>query len=194
MKKVLLVAFMGMVCQLGISQDSTRSIRDVISVRSDTTKLGIGDSTRPSVKGKSGQRNVVKVKFTKRKKNHYFGLIPTFEFGWNRFMDNGSLSISSDNKDLRLDKGPEFAFYPIGGGVYLNKSHSLKLSAMMGLTWNTYHFEKDITLLKGQDQLSYVIDNEHHFSKNLLRSQYLSMPILFSVYPAGGTFDINAGV
>ena len=187
MKKLLLVISMGFLCHLGMAQDS-------IKTQSDT--LQVSSSAEHKWHGKPGmhQKNKIKVKFGKRKKGAYFGFYPTLEFGWNRFMDNGSLSVSEDNSPLRLDKGPEFSFFPIGGGVYLNKNHSVKLSALLGLTWNTYHFEKDITILKGQDELTIETDPDKHFSKNLLRSQYLSMPVLLSIYPSGGSFVINAGV
>jgi len=186
MKKVLFIALMAMVCQVGTAQDT------------DSTDNNDGKSTILKINSnKDGEPKTTKVKIdlVHNSKNAYFGIDPSFELGWNRFMDNGSLSVGGANSDLRLEKGPEFAFYPITGGVFLNKKHSLKISSALGVTWNTYHFEKNITLQKGQDVLTYTIDDDRHFSKNLLRSKYLTMPLMLSVYPIKDShFQINAGV
>lgn len=190
MKKVLLIALMAMVCHNSFAQDS-----DSTGGQKDQE----GKSTLFSInsQGKDGKSKTTKLKvdLIHDSKNAYFGIDPSLEFGWNRFMDNGSLTIGSSNKDLRLDKGPEFAFFPITGGVYLDRKHSVKISTGLGIIWNTYHFEKDITLLKGQDALKYNLEEDKHFSKNLLRSKYLTMPLMFSVYPIKDSrFQINAGV
>ena len=167
---------MAMVCHLGFAQDTDST--DTASEH----RRAVSASTK------------IKIDLVRHKKNGYFGIDPTLEFGWNRFMDNGSLSLSSANSDLRLEKGPEFSFYPIVGGVYLDKGHFIKVSTALGITWNTYHFEKPITLQKDQDALHYTIDETRHFSKNLLRSKYLTMPVVFSIYPAKDSkFEINLG-
>lgn len=130
-----------------------------------------------------------------KSKAAYFGIYPSIAFGVNRFMDNGSMSLSKANSDLRLEKGPEFSIYPIAGGIYLNKAHTLQIYTALGLDYNTYHFEKDITLEKGQDELTYVIDPDKHFSKNLLRSTYLTMPLKLVIRPIKfSKFGISMGV
>ncbi|ANI90132.1 hypothetical protein A9P82_13065 [Arachidicoccus ginsenosidimutans] len=125
----------------------------------------------------------------------YFGVQPALGFGWNRFMDNGHIGVSSSNADLTLKKGPEFILYVIGGYVKLDKHKQWQLSTSLGWDWNTYHFEKNITLKKGQDQLTYTIDDSKNFSKNLLRSTYLTMPLTLTFKPVRGSdFSIAAGV
>lgn len=189
MKKLLFTALMATVCHIGFSQDNTDS--------SKTDKDGKSTLFKINSQSKDGKSKTTKLKvdLVRHKDNAYFGIDPSFEFGWNRFMDNGSLSVGGANSDLRLEKGPEFSFFPVTGGVYLNKAHSLKISTALGITWNTYHFEKDITLEKGQDELTYSIDPDRHFEKNLLRSKYLTMPLEFSVYPIEDSrFQINAGI
>ncbi|SEA24323.1 Outer membrane protein beta-barrel domain-containing protein [Arachidicoccus rhizosphaerae] len=188
MNRVFFITLMAMICHVSLAQDtdSTSKLREgkgesIVTING-TDKEGKPKTTR------------VRVNFVRHSKNAYFGIDPTLEFGWNRFMDHGKLKVGAGNSDLRLDKGPEFAFYPVVGGVYLDKKHVLKLSTALGVTWNTYHFEKDITLQKGQDQLTYTIDEDKHFSKNLLRSKYLTMPLIFSIYPiAKSSFQINLG-
>lgn len=189
MKKVLFIAFMAMVCHSGFAQDNDAT--DSLSGRKKTSLVNINTTDKD---GKS-KTTKVKVDIVHRSKNAYFEINPTVEFGWNRFMDHGKLKVGSNNSDLRLDKGPEFAFYPVVGGVYLDKGHFLKLSTALGITWNTYHFEKDITLEKGQDMLTIIPEGDIHFSKNLLRSRYLTMPLIFSIYPVRKSeFQINMGV
>lgn len=190
MKKVLFVALMAMVCHTGFAQDTGSTGNK----KEDEGKSTLFKINSESKDGKS-KTTKLKVDLIHQSKNAYLGIDPSVEFGWNRFMDNGSLTVGSVNSDLRLEKGPEFGFFPITGGVFLDKKHTLKVSTALGITWNTYHFEKDITLEKGQDVLTYTIDEDRHFSKNLLRSKYLTMPLMISVYPIKDShFQINAGV
>lgn len=184
MKKIVLMCcLMGLISGV-MGQDHDWSNQD--STRQEENDYGQG----------SQDHKKVKVDFVgSRRKAAFFGIYPSIAFGVNRFMDNGSLSLSKAHSDLRLEKGPEFSFYPVAGGVYLNKSHSLQLYTALGLDYNTYHFEKDITLQKDQDELTYVIDPKKYFSKNLLRSTYLTMPLKLIIRPIKESkFGISLGV
>jgi len=189
MKKVLFIAFMAMVCHTGFAQDA-----DSTDNQNGEKKTSIININGTDKNGKT-KTTKVKVDIVHRSKNAYFEVNPSLDFGWNRFMDHGKLKVGTSNSDLRLDKGPEFAFYPIVAGVYLDKGHVLKIASALGITWNTYHFEKDITLEKGQDVLTIIPAGDQHFSKNLLRSRYLTMPLMLSIYPVRKSdFQINMGV
>lgn len=188
MNKIITTFLLALISHVGFSQDSTS---DRLEGQEDIPAIHM------SKKDKDGnyKKKRVEVGFVTHNKTAYFGIYPSLAFGWNRFMDNGSVGVSKANADLTLDKGPEFSIYPLAGGVYLNKKHSLKIYTALGLDYNTYHFERDITLLKGKDELTYVMDDSKHFSKNLLRSTYVTMPLLFVIRPAKGSkFEINAGV
>lgn len=188
MKKLMFLLTMVVVCKVTFGQDSLSSKQE-------------GKDDVPSIRVQKQQKDgktkthKIDVGFVSHDRAAYFGFYPSISFGWNRFMDKGSLSVSSTNADLTLDKGPEFSIFPIGGGVYLNKAHTLKISTALGFTYNTYHFERDITLEKGKDKLTYTINEDAHFSKNLLRSTYLTMPLNLTIRPVRGSkFIINAGV
>lgn len=181
MKKLFLFVLMAFVSFLGKAQDSNSADDGMISI--NTT-----DST-----GKHHKKSV-SIGFANNKKTAYFGVDPGIGIGWNRFIDNGHIGVSQHNSELTLKKGPEFILYILTGYVDLARHHRLRLATALGFDWNTYHFERDISLVKGQDQLT-ITDDNIQYSKNLLRSNYLTMPLTLSFRPVkNADFAITAGM
>jgi len=127
-------------------------------------------------------------------KSASFGVAFGFDFGWTRFTNDGNATSSTAVKDLSLDKGPNFTFNILGGHVALSKDRSLRIKTALGLDYHTFHFRKAVTLQPDQDELTYSIDPNVNYDKNLLRSTYLRLPVLFALRPAkGSSFEIAAG-
>ncbi|WP_129716423.1 outer membrane beta-barrel protein [Pedobacter sp. SYP-B3415] len=124
----------------------------------------------------------------------YFGIGLGFDFGWNRFIDQGIAANPQQVKDLALERGPNFGFNLITARVDLAKNHAVRLKTALGLDYNTYHFRKAITLQPDQDVLTYTIDENRNFDKNLLRSTYLRIPLLLAVRPVkDSSFELAGG-
>ncbi len=190
MKKIITVVItVGLVSSALAQNTSTIS-----TTYTDTSGKTITESVT-TVNKTNHKKTSVKIGFKNKDKTAYFGIEPSFGFGWNRFADNGSIGVSHGNANLTLDRGPEFVFNILKGYVDIAPHHRLRLSTALGFDWNTYHFERNITLQKGQDSLSYAVDDTKHFSKNLLRSTYLSMPLTLNIRPVRNSdFTIAAGV
>ncbi|MGF7233258.1 outer membrane beta-barrel protein [Arachidicoccus sp.] len=167
------------------------------TVTKTVTTVAMKDSLHRANADESNRHHKKSIEFgfKNKDKSAYFGINPGFGFGWNRFIDNGSIGVTKNNSNLTLDKGPEFIFTVLKGYVDIAPHHSLRISTSLGFDWNTYHFERNITLKKGQDSLSYTIDDSRHFTKNLLRSTYLFMPLTLNIRPVKKSdFTIAAGV
>ena len=80
MNRVFFITLMAMICHVSLAQDtdSTSKLREgkeesIVTING-TDKEGKPKTTR------------VRVNFVRHSKNAYFGIDPTLEFGWNRFM------------------------------------------------------------------------------------------------------------
>lgn len=101
------------------------------------------------------------------------------DWGFSRIMDDGKFSLSEDNSFLAYKKASNFGFDLLQLGLRINDNFKTYLSA--GFEWNYLRLKENIRLEENAPSLSYVaIDrNEVNYTKNILTSTYLRLPISF---------------
>lgn len=101
------------------------------------------------------------------------------DWGFSRIMDDGKFTLSEENDFLAYKKASNFGFDVLQFGVRVSDNFKTYLSA--GFEWNYLRLKENILLEENTQSLSYkVIDrNEVNYTKNVLTSTYLRMPISF---------------
>lgn len=101
------------------------------------------------------------------------------DWGFSRIMDDGKFTLSEENDFLAYSKASNFGFDFLQFGVRLSDNFKTYLST--GVEWNYIRLKKNILLEENSQSLTYIeIDpNEVNYTKNILTSTYLRMPISF---------------
>lgn len=99
------------------------------------------------------------------------------DWGFSRIMDDGKFTLSEENDFLAYKKASNFGFDILQFGVRLNDNFKTYLSA--GFEWNYLRLKKNILLQEDTQSLSYkeIDRNEVNYSKNVLTSTYLRLPL-----------------
>lgn len=99
------------------------------------------------------------------------------DWGFSRIMDDGKFTLSEDNSFLAYKKASNFGFDVLQFGVRVSDNFKTYLSA--GFEWNYLRLKENILLEENSPSLSYtVVDrNDVNYTKNVLTSTYLRMPI-----------------
>lgn len=148
------------------------------------TKAQNNDSDQQDTVHKDRDLNItigVKDKTNTSKYPRVFGGV-TFtriDWGFSRMLDNGKFTLSEDNDFLAYKKASNFGFDVLQFGVRLNDNFKTYLST--GLEWNYMRLKRNILLDESAQSLSYreVDISEANYTKNILTSTYLRMPITF---------------
>lgn len=102
------------------------------------------------------------------------------DLGYTRLIDNGSFTLSPENDflDYRGGKTSTFSFDILQMGYRF--SQNFKIYVAGGFDWTHIRLNKDITIQRNQNSLTYVAD-DIHFSKNRFSSSYVHIPLNFEL-------------
>ncbi|MBL1409683.1 outer membrane beta-barrel protein [Sphingobacterium faecale] len=101
------------------------------------------------------------------------------DWGFSRIMDDGKFTLSEENDFLTYKKASNFGFDILQVGVRFNDNFKTYLST--GFEWNYLRLKKNIVLEQDAQSLSYknIDPTEVNYTKNILTSTYLRLPLAF---------------
>ncbi len=117
-------------------------------------------------------------------KGGHFGGGITFtrvDVGFLKLIDNGSFSLSADNKkllDYKASKTSTFSFDVLQFGYRFNSNFRIYLAG--GFDWALIRLKNNITIQPGKDVLTAVQDNII-YSKNRFSASYVHIPLNFEL-------------
>lgn len=122
------------------------------------------------------------VKRTKAHKGRFMGGI-TFtriDIGFSRLIDNGSFSLSPENKflDYKGAKTSTFSFDVLYFGYRFNPNFKMYIAG--GVDWTLIRLKNNVTIQQNTPDLSYV-EEPVDFSKNRFSSSYVHIPLNFEL-------------
>ena len=98
------------------------------------------------------------------------------DWGFSRIMDNGAFSLSDDNQFLSYKKASNFGFDIAQFGI--RSSDNFKTYIAAGFEWNYLRLKQNIILSEGSSPISFE-PSEIEYSKNVLTTTYLRLPLTF---------------
>jgi len=100
------------------------------------------------------------------------------DWGFSRLIDNGSFSLSPENKflDYKGVKTSTFSFDVLYFGYRFNPNFKVYVAG--GFDWTLIRLKNNITIQQNTPELTYV-NEEIAFSKNRLSSSYVHIPLNF---------------
>lgn len=102
------------------------------------------------------------------------------DWGFSRLSDDGSFTLSEDNKFMSYKKSSNFGFDIAQFGVRFNDNFKMYLSA--GFEWNYWRLKNDVLLLQDQSPIAYDdLNPDAKYSKNVITSTYLRVPLSFEL-------------
>ncbi|MCZ4693428.1 PorT family protein [Ancylomarina euxinus] len=157
---------------------------------SDTTKIRIGRKQINIIDGWHGTR--IRIEKVRRwdeetktyKKPSFRGHWSGFEMGINAFANSDYSNYPAKNNDfmdLNLAKSIAVNLNFLQYDISLQKTKTnIGLVTGMGLEWNNYRFDQNITLSEGDDGMIYPdpINPDWSVKKSKLTSLYLTVPLL----------------
>jgi len=122
------------------------------------------------------------VKSVKARKGRFMGGI-TFtriDIGFSRLIDNGSFSLSPQNKflDYKGSKTSTFSFDVLYFGYRFNPNFKMYIAG--GFDWTLIRLKNNITIQQNTPDLSYI-EEPVDFSKNRFSSSYVHFPLNFEL-------------
>jgi len=123
-----------------------------------------------------------KKKDTTASKGRFMGgvTLTRVDLGFSRLIDNGSFSLSPDNKflDYKGAKTSTFSFDVLYFGYRFNPNFKVYIAG--GFDWTLIRLKNDITIQPNTPNLTYVEDDVN-FSKNRFSSSYVHIPFNFEL-------------
>ena len=103
------------------------------------------------------------------------------DLGLAKLVDNGSFTLSDDNRDFRYRPGKtvNFGFDVLQAGYRFNDNFRVFLSG--GFDWTYIRLRENIDFLENTTPLDWEIRDDVDFSKNRLTSTYLRLPLTFEL-------------
>ena len=98
------------------------------------------------------------------------------DWGFSRIIDDGSFTLSEENKFLEYKKASNFGFDVAQFGVRFNDAFKMYVSA--GFEWNYLRLKKNIILDTESTPLAYA-PSDISYKKNIFTSTYLRTPLSF---------------
>jgi len=175
---------------------------DTIKIaKKDTTIVRIGKKDVKVIEHENGTEIIYnKDKIKKGRNNKFNGHWEGIELGFNSFgKSDYSMYAAADRDFMSLNQGKSlefnFNFYELNIG--LHKSY-VGLVSGMGLSFNSYRFEKPYTLVEGPTRTEPLLLDHNNLSKSKLTVSYLTVPLLLEfqipVNQNEGRMFINAGL
>ena len=127
----------------------------------------------------SGDVNVT-VERTRKSRPIYGVTFSRIDLGLVKLIDNGSFTLSDDNRDFRYRPGKtvNFGFDLLQAGYRFNDNFRLFLSA--GFDWTYIRLRENIDFLENTTPLTWE-ESPVDYSKNRLTSTYLRLPLTFEL-------------
>lgn len=127
----------------------------------------------------SGDVNVT-VEQTRKSRPIYGVTFSRIDLGLVKLIDNGSFTLSDDNRDFRYRPGKtvNFGFDLLQAGYRFNDNFRLFLSA--GFDWTYIRLRENIDFLENTTPLTWE-ESPVDYSKNRLTSTYLRLPLTFEL-------------
>ena len=116
-----------------------------------------------------------------RKSRPIYGItFSRIDLGLVKLIDNGSFSLSDDNRDFRYRPGKtvNFGFDLLQAGYRFNDNFRMFLSA--GFDWTYIRLRENIDFLENTTPLTWE-ESTVDYSKNRLTSTYLRLPLTFEL-------------
>jgi len=179
---LLVSGILGLTAQNTIAQDTVTSTTTITSTNTTNTlnksksfSMSVGIAGRDIVRNDS-------TRLTQASKGRFIGGI-TFtrvDLGFSRLVDNGSFTLSPENKFLNYKGGKTstFSFDVVQFGYRFNPHFKVYVAG--GFDWTHIRLRDDITIQKNKPELTYVED-DIHFSKNRFSSSYVHVPLNFEL-------------
>lgn len=103
------------------------------------------------------------------------------DWGFSRIIEDGSFTLSDENKFLAYKKASNFGFDVAQVGVRFNDKFKIYLST--GFEWNYLRLKENVLLAENTTPLTYAIvdPSEVNYSKNVLTTTYLRVPLTFEL-------------
>ena len=103
------------------------------------------------------------------------------DLGLAKLVDNGSFTLSDDNRDFRYRPGKtvNFGFDVLQAGYRFNDNFRVFLSG--GFDWTYIRLRENIDFLENTTPLDWETRDDVDFSKNRLTSTYLRLPLTFEL-------------
>ncbi|QBQ42598.1 PorT family protein [Sphingobacterium psychroaquaticum] len=98
------------------------------------------------------------------------------DWGFSRLIDNGSFTLSDENKFLEYGKASNFGFDVAQFGVRTGDATKVYIST--GFEWNYLRLKKNVVLDPDATPLAYT-ESDIAYKKNILTSTYLRVPLTF---------------
>jgi len=153
--------------------------------QADTT---ISTSTASTVKNRKHKTSLSfgdqddSVKITKPHRGRFMGgpTLTRIDIGFSRLIDNGSFSLSPQNKflDYKDAKTSTFSFDFLYFGYRFNPNFKMYIAG--GFDWTLIRLKNNITIQQNTPDLTYV-EEPVDFSKNRLSSSYVHIPFNFEL-------------
>lgn len=135
-----------------------------------------------------------------KKKDKFEGHWDGLALGLNSYVKTGfdtDLSPDAEFLELNTNKSWEVGLNVVEKSFGFANNH-IGVVTGLGLTWNNYKFDQNITLDPGGSEITYFIEPDKDYRKNKLTTLYLNVPILLEFHiPTGSNskpIHINGGV
>ncbi|GAA4515065.1 DUF4369 domain-containing protein [Sphingobacterium thermophilum] len=101
------------------------------------------------------------------------------DWGLSRLLDDGKFSLSDDNQFMKYKKASNFGFDLAQFGLRVSDNFKTYISA--GFEWNYLRLKQNILLKQDVSPIAYeqIDPNEVEYTKNILTSTYLRLPLTF---------------
>ncbi|WP_126972520.1 outer membrane beta-barrel protein [Gynurincola endophyticus] len=190
--------------QLKAQDADTLRIGNIIIVKKSKGSIPV-DSTGGPQSG--GESNVIEI--TKKKNKNITTNWFTFDLGFNNWTDKtdyasagvqdpttGIAPGATDNwLDLRAGKSINFNLWVVSQKVNII-NHHLNLKYAIGIESNNYRFKRPV-IFNEEPYDHLVMDNTNSYSKNKLRADYLTVPVMLNwnfSNKKGKNFGLSAGI
>jgi opacity protein-like surface antigen len=174
MKKLLLTILLitgmtGMIAQVAIAQQDSTNTTSTVKNKKYKMSVSFGDHEDS-------------IKTVKAHKGRFMGGI-TFtrvDIGFSRLIDNGSFSLSPENKflDYKGAKTSTFSFDVLYFGYRFNPNFKIYIAG--GFDWTLIRLKNNITIQQNTPDLTYI-EEPIDFSKNRFSSSYVHIPFNFEL-------------
>ncbi len=128
------------------------------------------------------------------KKRSCFSLVSAFEFGFNELLstDYGMYPLEDHGfLDLNNGKSIHFALYLVEARFPINRKRTFGISTGLGLAWDDYVFDGDLTLAK-ENGIVVPVPIDSKYKKSKLSTFSLQVPVVLGVELK--EFTISGGV
>lgn len=166
---------------------------------SDTTKIKWGNKRYMIIDEEENKDDDASSANSKRGHKENFKYWNGFDIGVNGFLDNkGTLNTPAGGEFLELNyaKSIQFGINAFQKNFHLFRNY-INIFTGLGINFNHYAFEKNITLKTNMPYISATVDSTIEYKKNTLNVTYLKVPLMLEINTSKNpnqNFHIAAGI